>query len=297
MARWGLLNLCKPAGLTSRQVVDQVQRLAGRAMKVGHAGTLDPLASGVLVTPVGRATRLTDYVQQMPKTYSATFLLGRQSDTEDTDGEVTELVDPPIPTANAVREAAERLTGRILQRPPAYSAIKVGGRRAYDLAKRGEDVRLAPREVDVYRLNVVAYEYPELRVRIECGGGTYVRSLGRDLAESLGTAAVMSSLQRTAIGPFRIEEAVSPESLTKDNWTGHLLPPIAAVSHLPQIVLGEDEVRRILSGRTVHWPGRLDPGLDVAGLDPSGRLVSIMAVRNGNELAPKRNFPPGEPLE
>lgn len=292
-----MLNLCKPAGLTSRQVVDQVQRLAGRAIKVGHAGTLDPLASGVLVTPVGRATRLTDYVQQMPKTYSATFLLGRQSDTEDTDGAVTELVDPPIPTASAVREAAERLTGRILQRPPAYSAIKVGGRRAYDLARRGEDVRLAPREVDVHRLHVVAYEYPELRLTIECGGGTYVRSLGRDLAASLGTAAVMSALQRTAIGPFRIEEAVSPESLTRDNWPGHLLPPIAAVSQLPQIVLGEDQVRRILSGRTVQSPGRLDPGLDVAGLDPSGRLVSIMTVRNGNELAPKRNFPPAEPLE
>ena len=230
----------------------------------------------------------------MPKTYSPRFSSAKAAGGHRRRGDG--VVDPPIPTANAVREAAERLTGRILQRPPAYSAIKVGGRRAYDLARKGEEVRLAPREVDVHRLSIVVYEYPELRVTIECGGGTYVRSLGRDLAESLGTAAVMSSLQRTAIGPFRIEEAVSPESLTRDNWTGHLLPPIAALSHLPQIVLGQDEVRRICpAGRCTG--GTPDPGLDVAGLDPSGRLVSIMAVRNGNELAAKRNFPPAEPLE
>ena len=294
MAKWGLLNLDKPAGPTSRQVVDQVQRLVGRELKVGHAGTLDPMASGVLVTPVGRATRLIEYVQRMPKTYSATFLLGRQSDTEDTEGEVVELADPPIPTAESIGEAAKRLTGRILQRPPAYSALKVQGRRAYDLARTGRHVELAPREVVVHRFRVVAYEYPEVRVTIECGGGTYVRSLGRDLAESLGTAAVMSSLRRTAIGRFRIEEAVCLESLTRDNWTDHLLPPIAAVSHLEQIVLEPDQVRRILSGQTAPSPAAMEPAREIVGLDRSGRLVSIMIRRTGGELTPKRNFPPDE---
>lgn len=296
MAKWGLLNLCKPVGLTSRQVVDYVQRLVGRSLKVGHAGTLDPLASGVLVTPIGRATRLIEYVQQMPKTYAATFLLGRRSDTEDTEGEVIELVDPPIPAASSVRDAAERLTGRILQRPPAFSAIKIQGRRAYDLARRGQLVELAPREVVVHRFSVVAYEYPELRVIIECGGGTYIRSLGRDLAELLGTAAVMSALQRTSIGPFRVEASVSQESLTRDNWSEHLLPPLAAVSHLPQIVLDGEETRRILSGRTLPSSKGFDLGPEIIGVDRSGRLVSIMR-RDGAELAPKRNFPPDEAVE
>ena len=199
---FGFLNLNKPAGVTSRDVVNQVQRLV-RPEKVGHAGTLDPLATGVLVVCVGRATRLTEYVQRMPKHYSATFLFGRQSDTEDIDGQVIELADPPQPKRDQIEATLPKFLGEIQQVPPAYSALKVEGRRAYDLARRGEDVQLAARPVVIYELRIVAYEYPELRLDIVCGSGTYVRSLGRNIARTVGTQAVMSALVRTAIGNFR----------------------------------------------------------------------------------------------
>ncbi len=151
----GLLNINKPGGMTSRDAVDLVQRLA-RPAKVGHAGTLDPLATGVLVLCVGAATRLIEYVQRMPKRYTGTFLLGRHSPTEDCDGEVTMLVDPPIPTLGQVEAAVKQFVGRLMQRPPAYSALKVAGRRAYDLARRGEDVQLQPRPIEVHSLAVAA---------------------------------------------------------------------------------------------------------------------------------------------
>ena len=227
----GLLNLDKPAGITSRDAVDLVQRLA-RPAKVGHAGTLDPLATGVLVICVGAATRLIEYVQRMPKRYVGTFLLGRSSATEDIDGAVTLLPDPPIPAADQIEAAAKKFVGRLLQRPPAFSALKVAGQRAYDLARRGEAVDLKPRPIEVYSLKVARYEYPELVLEIECGGGTYVRSLGRDLAESLGTAAVMSALVRTAIGPWTLDTAVDPRTLTAANWQSHLDPLRKALAAL-----------------------------------------------------------------
>jgi tRNA pseudouridine55 synthase len=205
----GLLNLNKPSGITSRGAIDLVCRLAGKT-KVGHAGTLDPLASGVLVVGVGAATRLIEYVQRMPKHYTATFLLGRQSETEDIESLVVELDDPPIPTREEIVAATGRFCGRIQQRPPAYSAVKVAGRRAYALARAGREVELDARPITVHRLEVRAYAYPTLTLEVRCGGGTYVRSLGRDLAASLGTAAVMSELVRTAIGGFRIEQSVDP---------------------------------------------------------------------------------------
>ena len=196
MLPFGLLCVNKPVGMTSRQAVNVVQRLA-RPAKVGHAGTLDPLADGVLVVGVGSATRLLEYVQQMRKRYVGTFLLGRSSPTEDTEGQVTECPDAPVPTLDEIGSAAARWTGRIAQRPPAFSALKVAGRRAYDLARRGKLPQLAPRPVDVFQIEIRRYQYPELVLNVECGGGTYIRSLGRDLAESLGTAAVMSALTRT----------------------------------------------------------------------------------------------------
>jgi len=276
--------------MTSRQIVDIVQRLGPR-LKAGHAGTLDPLASGVLVVCVGAATRLIEYVRRMPKCYEATFLLGRQSPTEDVDGPVTELPHPPTPSLDAIVAAAARLTGAIQQRPPAFSALKVQGRRAYDLARKGQRLDLPPRTVMVYRLDVAAYAYPELRLRVECGSGTYVRSLGRDLAASLGTAAVMARLVRTAIGSFRLEEAVSPEALSADTWTGHLLPLLRAVESLPRVELTPVELQHVRSGRTI--PRRVDgpEGGEVAAVDGAGRLAAILVPRGPGTWGPARNFP------
>lgn len=288
MDAFGILNINKPGGVTSRDVVTRVERLV-RPAKAGHAGTLDPLASGVLVVPVGGATRLIEYVQRMRKSYWGTFLLGRESPTEDLEGEITELTAPPIPTVDEIRMAAARLTGQIEQRPPQYSALKVRGQRAYQLARQGRKVDLTPRPVMVYDLEVERYQYPELVLRVTCGAGTYIRSLGRDLAESLGTAAVMAGLVRTAIGPFRLEDAVELETLDATNWARFLRPPTEAVAELPQIMFGKDEIRRLHAGQLVDGAELSGPPR-AAAVDNRGRLVGIVVVRNGC-WAPERNFP------
>jgi len=290
MAPCGFLNLNKPSGTTSRRVVDRVQRLV-RPAKAGHAGTLDPLASGVLVIGVGGATRLIEYVQKMPKCYTGTFLLGRRSPTEDIEGDVTELPNVPVPTHEQITAAKGNLTGRIEQRPPAFSALKVGGRRAYRLARKGIPVELQPRLVTVGRIDVRAYDYPELTLEIECGSGTYIRSLGRDLAESLGTAAVMSALVRTAIGRFRLHDAVAPERLTGANWRDHLQPPLRAVEFLPRIELSAEEVVELGYGRTVLRSESSSDAAQFAGVDAFGRLVAILVPRGQGRLGPLRNFP------
>jgi tRNA pseudouridine55 synthase len=286
----GLLNIDKPIGITSRDVVNRVQRLA-RRLKAGHAGTLDPLASGVLVVCVGAATRLTAYVQALPKRYRGTFLLGRQSPTEDVDGQMTELSDPPIPTLDQIHEAARSLTGEIRQRPPAFSALKVAGRRAYDLARAGKQVELEPRPIVVYRLDVESYDYPELRLAVECSSGTYVRSLGRDLAASLGTAAVMSQLRRTAIGSFRVEEAVPLDSLHPDGWLDHLMPPLRAVETLPRVVLADPEIARIRLGQAIAKQLPHEGALEVAAVSADGQLAAILAPRGRDLWGPACNLP------
>jgi tRNA pseudouridine55 synthase len=285
---FGLLNLNKPAGVTSRQVVDVVERLV-RPARAGHAGTLDPLATGVLLVCVGQATRLIEYLHRLPKTYVGTFLLGRSSPTEDIDGPVTELPDARVPELAEIEQAARKLVGRIQQRPPAYSALRVGGRRAYQLARKGHQPDLAPREVEVYRMDVRSYAYPELTLEIQCSGGTYVRSLGRDLAEALGTSAVMSALVRTAVGQFRIEEAVPPERLNADTISQHLLPAASAVAMLPQVELTDDEIARLRNGLAIAKPSA-PQGEEIAGLDAQGRLVALLTAAAPGVVRPLRNF-------
>jgi tRNA pseudouridine55 synthase len=287
MPHFGLLNINKPSGMTSRRVVDHVQRLV-RPDKAGHAGTLDPLASGVLVVCVGAATRLIDYVQQAAKRYTATFLLGRASDTEDVEGQVIELPDPPVPTRQQIEQAAAGFVGEIEQRPPAFSALKVAGKRAHELARAGEAVELAARPISVYGIDILHYEYPELTLDIRCGSGTYVRSLGRDLAESLGTAAVMSALVRTAIGSFRLDEAYSLDAVRSETLPGLLLPARRAVAHLPAVTLNGEEIGRLARGLPVA--GRdAAAGCEVAAYDAAGELVAILTPRGG-QLWPARNL-------
>ncbi len=289
MPPFGLLNLNKPPGVTSRRVVDRVQRLVKPA-KVGHAGTLDPLASGVLVLGIGPATRLVEYVQEMPKHYRATFLLGRTSTTEDVDGEVTELEDAVPPKRERLERIAEEMTGEIEQRPPSYSALKISGRRAYDLARAGQQVELAPRSVRIHRLQIVRYEYPELCLDVACGGGTYVRSLGRDLAEHAGTAAVMAALERTAIGRFAIADALDPQKLAPDNIAEYLLPPTLAIHGLmAEVVVSQAQRQRIAQGLAIGAPGV--EGDRFAALDFQGHLLAILIRRSGDELRAVKNFP------
>jgi tRNA pseudouridine55 synthase len=296
MALFGILNVNKPAGRTSREVVDYVERLT-RPDRAGHAGTLDPLATGVLVICVGRATRLIEYVQRMTKQYRATFLLGRRSDTDDVEGQVTEIPDAAQPTAAMVDQVLPQFVGQIQQRPPAHSAVKVAGRRAYDLARRGQAIQLAPRPVTIHRLAVCRYEYPELELEIECGSGTYVRALGRDLAAALGTGAVMSALQRTAVGGFRIEDAAAIDDLTADALPRLMQPAIAAVAELPRVELTDAQSIEIRNGRPIAAP-RVKPQMgsetgaaaEWAAVDSAGHLVAILREKHAGQLWPAKNF-------
>jgi tRNA pseudouridine55 synthase len=287
MAYFGILNINKPAGVTSRWVVDRVQRLV-RPDKVGHAGTLDPLATGVLVVALGQATRLIEYVQQSRKSYRGTFLLGRSSDTEDTDGTVTELPDAPIPQLSELKAAAARMIGEIQQRPPAYSAIKVEGQRAYDLARAGRPVELAPRPVQIHRIEVVAYEYPQLVLDIDCGGGTYVRTVGREMAEACGTASVMSGLVRNAVGEFRIEKAIDVETLSKESIAQALISPLQAVSELATVCVDDAQRKRLSHGLAIPNTLQQKEG-EVAAVNAKNQLVAILSVTDQG-LRPNRYF-------
>jgi tRNA pseudouridine55 synthase len=286
---FGLLNLIKPPGWTSRDVVNRVQRISGGA-KVGHAGTLDPLATGVLIVCVGPATRLIEYVQRMSKRYRGSFLLGRTSDTEDIEGQIVEIESAPQPTEDQIRTILPRFVGEIEQVPPAFSALKVQGRRAYALARSGQSVDLAARRIVIHELRLLHYDYPEFIIEIACGSGTYVRSLGRDLAQALGTGAVMSALVRTAIGGFRLDDAVDLASLTQENLASKLLSPLLALVDLPQITVQEDQRRRLAQGLTIDdcWAAE---GPELAAIDAAGRLCSIVAPRENGQLGPLRNFP------
>lgn len=280
---FGFLNVDKPPGMTSRDVVNRVQQTV-RGVKVGHAGTLDPLATGVLVVALGPAVRLVSYVQRLAKTYLATFQLGHASDTEDTAGVVTRLRDAPRPTADQVVAALPAFVGTIRQRPPAFSALKVRGRRAYDLARRGEAVELAARPVQIHRLTLVRYAFPELVLDVCCGSGTYIRSLGRDLAQTLGTAAVMSALQRTAIGDFRLTEAFAPDDLTSGTVASHVLPPRLALGHLPTATLTDEEMHRIGHGLPIDNRWEL-AAVEVAAVDARGQLVAILVAHRSRHAA------------
>ena len=284
----GILNVNKPPGVTSRRAVDCVQN-AVRPFKAGHAGTLDPLATGVLVVCVGSATRLIEYVQRMHKKYRAAFLLGRTSETEDVEGEVVELADAPQPSEQKIIDASAAFVGEIMQRPPAFSALKVQGQRAHKLARSGKKVELDPRPVTVYRLDIIRYNYPELVVDVECSRGTYVRSLGRDLAESLGTGAVMSELVRTAIGGFRLEDGVALNAITSDSVDKFLQPPSTAVADLPSIQLTAAQLEAVRHGR--KFPCNSDlPDTDIAALDATGNLVAIVRALGGTTVKPIRVF-------
>jgi tRNA pseudouridine55 synthase len=285
---FGLLNLDKPAGVTSRDVVNRVQRLV-RPEKVGHAGTLDPLATGVLVVGIGQATRLVEYVQRLPKTYRGTFLLGRTSDTEDIEGQVRELPNPPVPTCNHMQSVLPRFVGSIEQSPPAYSALRVAGQRAYDLARKGEAVELAPRAIEIFSLELLSYDYPELTLLVRCGGGTYVRTLGRDIARSLGTDAVMSALRREAIGGFSVTTALPAEAITLESIQASLLPPILAVGDMPQIVVSGDEARRLGQGQPIanRWHTSAE---ELAAVTLEDRFVAIVAPLPEGNLRATKNF-------
>ncbi|MGH2691323.1 MAG: tRNA pseudouridine(55) synthase TruB [Actinomycetota bacterium] len=260
----GLLLVDKPTGMTSHDAVDGVRRALG-IKKVGHAGTLDPMASGLLVMGVGRGTRLLRFLSDLDKEYEGTGTLGVETDTLDAAGEVVRTA-PVNVSEEDLRSAMKALTGEIEQRPPAYSAVQVGGERLYKAARRGEAVEAPPRRVRVDAFELERYTSPDFDFRVICSSGTYVRSLVADVGSRVGPGAHLTRLVRTRIGRFKLEQATVPEEV------GEPLPLEAAVEHLPRLGLSEDEAIAARHGRPLGPPEA--PGFHAA-VDPAGRLVGI----------------------
>ncbi len=239
----GLLLLDKPAGISSHDAVLAARRAVGEK-RIGHAGTLDPFATGLLVLLTGRATRLLPYIPGEPKVYDATIQFGAETDTEDLLGAVVR--EALLPDEQAVREAIPALTGTIEQVPPAYSAKRIDGQRAYEAARAGVILELKPVAITVHSWEMLAWHGDRCDVRIVCGGGTYVRSLARDLARAVGSAAHLTALRRIAAGAFDVSDAQPVAALRTD--APRLRPPLDAVPHLPRVALTPDEVNRIRRG-------------------------------------------------
>jgi tRNA pseudouridine55 synthase len=260
----GLLLIDKPQGITSHDAVARVRRALG-TRKVGHAGTLDPMATGLLVIGVGRATRLLRYLGELPKTYEGTLLLGVETTTLDADGEVVREATVDASDA-AVAGAMTAKLGASEQRPPAYSAVKVGGRKLYEAARKGEALEAPPRAIRVDRFDLVTRRGAEVDFVATVSGGTYVRVLAADVGAAVGCGAHLSRLRRTAIGPFEVADATPPEE------PGDPLPVEAAVQHLPKLVVETHEAAAARNGSVLAPAGIGGP---YGVYDPDGRLLGI----------------------
>ena len=290
---FGLLNLYKPSGPTSHDLVVAVRR-GTRIKKVGHAGTLDPLATGVLVLCLGPATRLSAYVMRSPKTYVARVRFGVETDTYDGAGRIVAEDSRPVERTH-VEEALAQFRGTIAQVPPMYSAIKQGGRKLYELAREGETVARPPREVTIWRLELRRWEPPEADLLVECSPGTYIRSLAHDLGRVVGVGAHLAALERTASGAFTADEAVRWDefqgAMHAGQWQRYLLPPDLALRDLPAVHLdaaGADDVRH---GRFIAVDPAAGDAPEARAYGPDGALLAILE-RRGTRWKPARVFAP-----
>jgi tRNA pseudouridine55 synthase len=289
----GILLVDKPGGITSHDVVARARRALG-TRKVGHAGTLDPMATGLLVLGVGPATRLLTYVVGLDKTYRATIRLGSATTTDDAEGEVLETADAASLEAVAddvIAAGLARLRGEIEQVPSSVSAIKVDGRRAYDLARAGEQVELKPRRVTVSRFDVLdARRTPEgidLDVVVDCSSGTYIRALARDLGRDLDLGGHLTALRRTRIGRFDVTDACSIDTIHPDLLR---TPADAAALILPVLTVDADQARDLRHGKRLPGLATALPGPQTAAIDPSGALVGIVE-RRGDDVRSAMNMP------
>jgi tRNA pseudouridine55 synthase len=299
----GIFNIDKPKGLTSHDVVARVRRLIRaytreastqnhalersegskrktQDYKVGHAGTLDPMATGVLPVVVGNATRLVEYLADADKAYRAQIILGATSDTYDAEGTITPTPgDPPLPTRNEVESSLDAFRGEIAQLPPMHSAIKVGGKKLYELARRGEEIEREPRLVTIKRLDLEVYRPPHLQLFVECSKGTYIRSLAHDLGASLGTGAYLSGLVRTRHGPFTLDGATTLEGLeaafNEGTWPESLYPPDYILQGWPTHSATPEEELDIRQGKPLSSPAIGGEEM-MAAYTQEGALLAIL---------------------
>ncbi|MFF2488517.1 tRNA pseudouridine(55) synthase TruB [Microbacterium sp. NPDC058062] len=290
MAAPGILLVDKPGGITSHDVVARARRALG-TRKIGHAGTLDPMATGLLVLGVEGATRLLTFVVGLDKTYEATIRLGVATDTDDAEGQTVSTTDASSLDSAEIAAGIAALTGRISQVPSTYSAIKVDGRRAYDLARAGEEVQLKAREVTVSRFDVLAERRSggtvDLDVVVDCSSGTYIRSLARDLGAALGVGGHLTALRRTRIGPFEVPEAAAVDALADAPLLG---PAAAATAVLGRFDVTADEARDLRHGKRLLGAAERLPADPTAAIDPDGVLVGIVE-RRGADVKSAMNMP------
>jgi len=285
----GWLVLDKPVGMTSTHAVSRMRHLL-EAKKAGHAGTLDPLASGILPIAFGEATKTVPFVQDGEKTYRFTVKWGEETDSDDADGAVVRRSERR-PGADQIVEALPQFVGTIMQVPPSYSAIKVEGERAYDLAREGEAVVLAPRPVTIYRLELIEAQADSALFEAQCGKGTYVRAIARDLGRLLDCCGHVSALRRTRVGPFHEADAVGPNELEADPQHAPLalLPLEAGLADVPCVVVDRDGASRLRRGQSLLLRGRDAPLGGLAYAACGGVVVAIGSVEEG-ELVPSRVF-------
>lgn len=291
----GVLVLDKPVGLTSHDVVQIVRRGTG-IRRAGHTGTLDPRASGVLVVLIGPAVRLSEFVSASDKRYQATIRLGTSTDTFDAEGAVVSSAAQAVIdeiTEEQFNETLQTFVGEIEQVPPPYSAVKVKGRKAYEMAREGEEVDLEPRKINVYSLEVLEWDPPEAVIDVYCSSGTYVRSLANDLGKALGTGAYLVGLRRTKSGRFTLRDAVPlrrlQEAFTAGNWYRFLIPAAEALADWPMIELDADEVELVRHGHRL--PATPEQKGWARGVSQQGDLVALMQVDEATqEWQPKKVF-------
>lgn len=254
----GLLLVDKPAGMTSHDVVDYIRKVA-RIRRVGHTGTLDPAATGLLILCLGKATRLSEHLTRMDKTYEGAMRLGITTRSYDLDSEVLEERPVPALTLEEIQSACDRFTGEIEQLPPMVSAVKVGGERLYKIARKGETVERTPRQVTVYEFRALDYAAPESHVRVRCTSGTYVRSLCHDAGQSLGCGAVLAALRRTAVGHHRVEDAVALETLKSPEEVAARLLSIDTALSLPEAIVLRDSRPLLIAGNPLTAANLKEP--------------------------------------
>lgn len=295
----GFFNINKPKGLTSHDVVARVRRLVGQR-KVGHAGTLDPLATGVLLVCLGQATRLIEYLVVGQKQYQATIRFGATTDTLDAEGAMTGQSDISGLEASTLEQVLPRFVGPLQQIPPIFSAIKQNGQPVYKRARAGEAIELSPRSVTIHDLTWQGWSPPDLTLHVSCSAGTYIRALARDIGEAAGTGAYLAELTRTASGQFNLAEAVSLEQL-EQNWQGYLQPLNQAVKHLPNVILEGEEVIDIQHGRKISFDhsrvetiggNDLSPKSPLCAYDHEGDLLAVLTetAQDENVWHPKKVF-------
>ena len=288
----GVLVVDKPVGLTSHDVVQIIRRGTG-IRRAGHTGTLDPRASGVLVILVGPAVRLSEYVSASDKRYQATVRLGASTDTYDAEGTILSTRSVEDVTEESFNEILQTFTGEIIQVPPPYSAVKVKGRKAYEIAREGEEVILEPRTINVYSLEILEWSPPEVVIDVYCSSGTYVRSLANDLGKSLGTGAHLVGLRRTKSGRFTLRDAVPlrrlQDSFNAGEWYRFLIPAAEALADWPMVELDADQVELIRHGHRIP----VEPGQKgwARGVSEQGDLVALLEVdEETGEWQPRKVF-------